>query len=90
MLLITNPRNPRHPNCFKQKSENIMLHGGWQDCHAHQSHSDNTHNYKHGKIVNALNKATGRYGVRVFGTTSPIACNSRHTTLVRCSQCVFQ
>jgi hypothetical protein len=44
--------------------------------------TDNTHNYKHGKIVNALNKATGRYGVRVFGTTSPIAVKEVNVTSV--------
>ena len=44
--------------------------------------TDNTHNYKHGKIVNALNKATGRYGVRVFGTTLPIAVKEENITSV--------
>ena len=42
--------------------------------------TDNTHNYKHGKIVKALNNATGRYGVRVFGTTSPIAVKEENIT----------
>ena len=42
--------------------------------------TDNTYNYKHGKIVSALNKATGRYGVRVFGTTSPIAVKEENVT----------
>ena len=41
---------------------------------------DNTYNYKHGQIVSALNKATGRYGVRVFGTTSPIAVKGENVT----------
>ena len=42
--------------------------------------TDKTHNYKHGKIVKALNKATGRYGVRVFGTTSHIAVKEENIT----------
>lgn len=42
--------------------------------------ADNTRNYKHGKIVKAFNEATGRYGVRVFGTTSPIAAKEENIT----------
>ena len=42
--------------------------------------ADNTRNYKQGKIVKAFNEATGRYGVRVFGTTSPIAVKKENIT----------
>ena len=46
--------------------------------------TDNTYNYKYGKIVHALNEATGRYGVRVLGTTSPIAVKEQNVALDMC------